>query len=256
MAVIPFLLNSAGTWFGIDSKSIRILEEIQKKFLQKILKVKTCPIPLMLWDLGQHMMENRIIKRKLLLLKHISSLDEKALAHKFYKEQRTRKLPSLVTESERILLDFGITLDDMEHFSKQGWKKLVNEVLDKKNTNDLHAQMKPYKKLDLNELSKEPFGIKPYLKNLEYENALTKFRLRAKTCKTIKTHFKSDQKYKKDLWQCWECSFLDTSHQCSHYEDLRNNFNLSDENEVVSFFRRVIDEREKKLVEDEDSCDV
>ena len=110
--------------------------------------------------------------------------------------------------------------------------------------------MKKYKKLDDASLAKEKYEIKPYIKEFKYDDAITSFRLRAKTCKTIKTHFKNDDNFTKELWSCWECSFLDTSshilHQCHHYEEMRRNFNLEEEEQVVKFFQQVIEERERK----------
>ena len=256
MAIIPFLLNSSGTWTDISNEATKMLEELQKKFLQRILQVKTCPIPLMLWDLGQHLMSNRILKRKLLLIKHIADLDDNSLAHKIYQQQKELKFPGLVRETEEVLRDFGLTLTDMESYSKYEWKILLKELLEEKNRKELLVQMKPYKKIDTITIANEPFEIKDYIKHLDYEDAKLNFRLRSKTCPTIKTHFKSDKKFTDDLWECWECSFLDTSshilRQCVHYEDIRQQFDLDDDDQKISFFRRVIEEREKKSREEEE----
>ena len=62
LAIIPFLLNNGGTWTGIDSKGMEILDDLQKTFMKRLLKVKTASIPLMLWDLKQDRMKNRIMK--------------------------------------------------------------------------------------------------------------------------------------------------------------------------------------------------
>ena len=116
--------------------------------------------------------------------------------------------------------------------------------------------MKPYKKIDAHSLSEEKFEVKPYIKDLTYNDAVVRFRLRGRTCKTIKTHFKSDVKFSKDLWRCWECSFLDNSfhilHQCPHYDEMRRMFNLEDEEQVVKFFVKVIEEREEKRNKEEE----
>ena len=143
----------------------------------------------------------------------------------------------------------------MESYSKYEWKSVVTEHLEEKNRNEILMQMKHYKKIDANELSKERFEVKDYIKHLDYENAKLKFRLRSKTCPTIETHFKSDKNFTDDLWECWECSLLDTSshilRQCSHYEDIRQQFDLDDDEQKISFFRRIIEEREKRSREED-----
>ena len=95
LAIIPFLLNNGGTWTGIDSKGMEILDDLQKTFMKRLLKVKTASIPLMLWDLKQYQMKNRIMKMKLMLLKHLSSLDDSSLAKKVYIEVRSAQIKKL-----------------------------------------------------------------------------------------------------------------------------------------------------------------
>ena len=72
-------------------------------------------------------MTNRIMKKKLLLIKHIADLDVESLAYKIYQKQKELKFPGLVKETEDILADFGLTLSDMESYSKYEWKSLVTE---------------------------------------------------------------------------------------------------------------------------------
>ena len=113
--------------------------------------------------------------------------------------------------------------------------------------------MKTSKKLDSDELANEEFEMKSYMKELTYNDALLKFRMRGRILKTVKTHFKSDKRYTEDLWSCEECQLLDTSshilNKCPKYEALRKEINPDDDKDVVSFFRDVIKERERYLDE-------
>ena len=111
--------NSAGTWAGIDSKAIEMLDKIQKIFLQRLLQVKTAPIPLLFWDTGQLLMTNQIMKMKLLLIHHLASLEDSSLAKKIYTQQKIKKYPGLVAETKEILRKCNLTLDMMEAFSKR-----------------------------------------------------------------------------------------------------------------------------------------
>ena len=237
LAVIPFLLNNAGTWMGIQEKTIELLKEIQKVFLQRILKVKTVAIPLMYWDLGQLLMTNRILKRKLLLIHHLANLEENALSKQVYLQQKENSLPGLVSEMREELVQFDVTLDMMESFSKRGWKNFVDENIKDKNKQDLLKMMKPLKKLNFDEIKNEQCEIKAYMKKLTYNDALFKFRMRGRILRTVKTHFKSDKKFTEDLWSCWDCSSLDTSshilYKCSKYDDLRQDLDFDDDEEVI-----------------------
>ena len=110
--------------------------------------------------------------------------------------------------------------------------------------------MTPYKKLDADEFRREEFKMKDYMKELPYSDALIQFRLRGKVLNSVKTHFKSEKKYRDDLWSCEGCSsFLDTTfhilHQCQQYEDLRDNLNLEKTEDVVTFFKSVLKKRDE-----------
>ena len=108
--------------------------------------------------------------------------------------------------------------------------------------------MKPYKKINIDELKHEDFELKPYMKSLPVKEALVNFRLRGRVLHTIKTHFKSDKKFTSELWTCEGCSSsLDTSHhilrQCASYEDLRQDLDLEKEKDIIIFFQRVLQRR-------------
>ena len=110
LAVIPYLLNSADTWFGINNKAMEMLNHIHNTFLQRILKVSSACIPLMYWDSGQLLMKNRILKKKLLLTHHLATLDQKSLAFKVFQNMKIQNLPGLIPEIEETLTELGITL--------------------------------------------------------------------------------------------------------------------------------------------------
>ena len=250
MAILPYLLNSAGTWAGINKKAMDLLDKIQKKFLQRLLQVKTAPIPLLFWDTGQLLMSNQIMKMKLLLIHHLASLEDSSLAKKIYIQQKIKKYPGLVTETREILKKCDLTLDMMETFSKREWKVHVKEFIATQNTEDLLSMMTPYKKLDVDEFQREECKLKDYMKDLPYSDALIQFRLRGKVLNSVKTHFKSEKKYRDDLWSCEGCSsFLDTSfnilHQCHQYEDLRDNLNLEKNRRCCDILQSSFEEKRR-----------
>ena len=79
--------------------------------------------------------------------------------------------------------------------------------------------------------------------------------MRAKVCKTIKTHFKNNKEYKEDNFPCWDCSteVLDTSNHlvndCEKYDDLKNSLDLGKTEGLVIFFQRIVQRGEKEKEE-------
>ena len=117
-----------------------------------------------------------------------------------------------------------------------------------KNKEDPLTLMKPYKKINIDELKNEDFELKTYMKSFPVNQALVKFRLRGRVLHTIKTHFKSDKRFTSELWTWEGCSSsLDTPHhnlrQCASYEDLRQDLDLENEKDVIIFFQRVLQRR-------------
>ena len=70
-------------------------------------------------------MKNRILKKKLLFLHHIATLEEDAIAFQVYSVQKRLELPGLLQECQEFLVKFDI-LDVIEYSSGQ-WKKLVEK---------------------------------------------------------------------------------------------------------------------------------
>ena len=104
------------------------------------------------------------------------------------------------------------------------------------------------------EMEKESGDLKEYFKTSNYEDSLVMFRLRAKICPTVKTHWKSDPAFRKVLWACSsKCLSLDQiSHirGCFQYADLRTDLDLQRTDHIVKYLKRVIqrqlEEKEKE----------
>ena len=249
MAIVPYLLNSASIWIGITKTHIDILDKIQNKFLQRILKVKTAIIPLMYWDLGQLLMVNRILKMKLLMAHHLTTLEPKSLANKIWRKEMVSNIDGLYSEVKDALNSFNLTMNDMKESSKTEWKLLIRKKIEWKNEEDLKIMLKRYKKVDVDSITKEKYGKKEYMNTLSYDQAVMYFKLRAKVCNTIKTHFKNNKEFEEDIYSCWDCSssILDTSSHlknCFHYEECKESLDLERTDHLVTFFQRVIKKRE------------
>ena len=263
-AILPFLLGSSETWLGIPKEAIGALEEIHNYFLRRILKVgKSCQVALMYFDLGQILMAQRIIKSKLLFLKHIADLDNKSLAKELYNKQKENPaIPSIISELEGNLIEMDMTLYEMEQMSKVSWKKQVAEYIKWKNEEELRKILKKSHKIDSHVVS-EKCEVKKYMRNMTYDNALVRFRLRAKLFPTIKSHYKNNPTFSKDNYSCPEgCIAVDNCCHikiCIHYADLREYLSLNKEEDLVTYFISVLKRRlkneEEKSDKDEENDD-
>ena len=187
-------------------------------------------------------MKNRILKKKLLFLHHIATLEEDSIAFQVYSVQKRLELPGLLQECLEFLVKFGII--DVNKYSSGQWKKLVEKNITQKNKTDLLETVKgKYKKISYEELSKEQFELKPYIKQLNMSLARDKFRLRSKMTRTVKFNFPSDKKFKADMWRCWHCPSIDSQAHvrvCPAYHELRHDKDLNNDKDLVLYFRQVI----------------
>ena len=251
MAVIPYLMNNCDTWVNIPAKTVEALDKLQTLFYRVLLQVPTgTPIPAMFWDCGGLLMENRIIKSKLMLLHHLANLEEDSLANQIYKVQEKLALPGIVQECQPYLVKFGII--DVRKFSKLQWKNLINQKIISLNRDCLLVKMKTkYKKLDHNKFATEKFELQPYLKDMQLVEARHNFRIRSSMTRLVKMNFPSDGGYKRDLWSCWHCPNIDTqSHirHCPAYQHLREDKDLDNDNDLVRYFQQVIKLREAVII--------
>ena len=181
-------------------------------------------------------------------------LDSNSLAKKVLIQETACSI-GLFEECRGIMTQWQVSINSLELYTKHEWKRLVSNNMKQKNLSDLLREMKQLKKINFQEISQETFEIKEYMRNLTYEEALLRFRIRSKVVKTIKTHFKNDKVFSEELWSCDRCSRLDTSdhllYHCSKYDDLREGLSFDKDEDLVSFFRKVIERRENDDKNDE-----
>ena len=192
-------------------------------------------------------MLSRINKRKLMFYQHLMSLDGDAVASKVARIATQTGYPGLLREYIELCTQYNLPC--VRKISKQRWKRLVSAAILKENkTQLLHEIQTKYKKLDYEQLKNENFEIKDYMKNLRLGNARLKFRIRTKMVENIAFNFSSDPVHVSRLWRCTHCDNMDSqSHVlvCSSYKYLRQDRDLSSDNDLVAYFRDVISLRDK-----------
>ena len=88
---IPSLTYNCSTWVGIGSQEIKTLEGIQDFFLRLLWGTGPgAPKVALRADTGTRSMESRVWREKIMLIYHITHLDEHDLAKKMMHEQEAR----------------------------------------------------------------------------------------------------------------------------------------------------------------------
>ena len=167
LAVIPMLLNNAGTWTEMDEKTLKELDKLQVLFLSVLLAVpiKGIPRAAIFWDTGTIKLELEIVKRKLNLIQHIKSLDQSCLAKEVYDEQLRNNWPGLTQECIELCETLNIPNITTTEFTKGSWKNRVNQAIKSRNTDILKKNMEQYSKLEEMK-NEEKCEIKDYFKNM------------------------------------------------------------------------------------------
>ena len=250
-AVIPMLLHNADTWLDISKKTIKVLDNLFHSFCQKIFRVGVgCPIPSYYWQSGSKKFSILILQKKLNFVHHLANLSPDALGRQVW-DLQVEKTLGLYSEVEEHLNAIGIT--DLRNVSKLMWKRTVKKYLHNLNKCQLLEEIRKYKKLNYDDLSKETFERKQYLTQLNLESARMRFRVSAGFVQTVRGNF--SRKYRDKTLLCPGCQKItndknslsqhkDTQPHildCVSYSDLRGPlFDPSDDKMLAEFFSKVV----------------
>ena len=248
LAVLPYLLGNAECWMEIPKKAINVLNSIQNDFLRSLFQTGNgTPISALYWDTGSLMIENQIMQRKLLFLYHLMTLPENSLAKEIYLIQKENALPGLVNECEQFLSDLNIHADPST-FTKGQWKKIIRKKIQDRNKQLLLQQIREYKKLDYEEIVNEDYGLHDYLKTMTVTQARVYFSVRTQMLPTVQCNFRNKPEYIANQHKCL-CGEEDVQshlHYCVLYSHCREGLNMAKPADLVTFFQRVIGERERE----------
>ena len=96
LAIIPTLLNNAGTWTEMDESTEERLEELQLFYVRLILQVPvSTPKTALRSETGLMSMKHRVEKEKVMLIHFIKSLGKGTLARQVYDQQTENNWPGL-----------------------------------------------------------------------------------------------------------------------------------------------------------------
>ena len=134
--------------------------------------------------------------------------------------------------------------------SKYMWKKRTRLYITEKNKNDLLEDIKGYKKLDYNELSKENFERKKYFFEQNIDDVRIMFKIKSEVLPTIRKNF--SRKYKRQTLICPSCRNISSPKEdtqkhlmleCPTFASYRLEKDLSKDTDLIDFFKSVIAHR-------------
>ena len=126
---IPSLLYNCSTWVGIGKEELKVLNGLQDYFLRLLWGTGPgAPKVALRADTATRGMESRIWREKIMLVFHISHLEEKDLAREMMEEQVSNKWPGLVDEVEELCETLMIEDPRMTEMGKKAYNKVVKEA--------------------------------------------------------------------------------------------------------------------------------
>lgn len=203
---------------------------------------------------------------------HLANLPPTSLGREVYDLQVGNSL-GIVAELQEHLDKIGIT--DLTSVNKYQWRKIVRKYILEANKNSLLESVKKYKKLKYEEFSLESFGRKSYFFEMDLEAVRYRFRISSKML-DVKANF--PRKYRRTGIKCTSCKQLrlvendeapssisnisdsstpveSQSHlmfDCLAFKELRRNYDLTEDSQIVYFFKEALSHRDEIEDEDED----
>ena len=203
------------------------------------------PKAALLWDTGILPMEQQIELKKMMFLHHLSTLPEGTLANQIYTQQKENHFPGLVTECLKLVEKYDLpNIIGGDNSAKDVYKNMIKTKLKESVSDKLKHEIESMSKLESINAKSENYEAKPYLAELNLAQARTKFKLRSRMIEV-----KNNYKGKHANLECEACErSLETQDHilfCPAYSELRSNKDLSNDTDLVNYFRDVLVFREK-----------
>ena len=167
-----------------------------------------------------------------------------SLAKIIYQEAEDNGWPGLGKDVRQICLNIGIP-DLNVHYMRKSYIK--NAIL-KSHYDDMISQFDESKKLQ--DIKNDNFmEVQEYFNDKNIESAILKFKIRTKMVENIPGNFKNKLKNIKNGLKCNYCEDDMTQEHCKicpGRSDIREGLNMSNINDLVIYFGRVMSEKAKK----------
>ena len=266
-SVVPMLTHNSESWVNMSKKTMKLLHDFFNTFHRIIMRIGSgCPTSNLYWQSGSLLVHNLILKKKLMFYPHLSCLPRESLAGSVFQIQKTDlSVPGLVSEVNEHIVKIGIP--NPSDLSKWQWKALVRKYINHLNKSELLESIKKYKKFNFEQFSKEDFARKPYFYDHNLKTVRALFRLSSRMIETVRGDFPN--KYRKKSLICPSCrpelsdkhtkkqtdrdaeegptdSLEHLKWKCEGFKELRSQYNMTDDAQLVEFFENVVSLRKER----------
>ena len=235
LALLPSLLNNAGTWTEMSKDTESDLEELQLFFVRLILRVPQSTLKVTLRsETGLQSMKHRVEKQKVMLVHHLKNLDARTLARQVYDQQKENSWPGLVLECQNICKRLGLEDVNNTECTQREYKKMLDAACRREDEIKMRKEMEG--KTKAKDILTESLSLKDYMKGKSLCQIREWFRIRT-NMNGMKANFKHDQRRGEENFLCVACGLEDeiNSHVmvCREYEDLRRDRDLGSSDDLV-----------------------
>ena len=183
-----------------------------------------------------------------MLVHHLRSLSQEALASEMYEEQVRNNWPGLAREAEDICDQLGIEDVNETRLSKSQYSQVVDAAILYKEDKNMKSETSKSTKIRV--ICNERWGMKDYVKEGTLYSVRTTWEVRAFMLR-VAGNYSHHTRYQATGWLCQGCRLQvreDQDHlaQCEGYEDLRLGKDLEDNTDLVTFYRMVMARREAR----------
>ena len=245
---IPSLLYNCSTWMEIGNEEIKTLNALQDYFLRLLWGTGPgAPKVALRADTGTRSMESRIWREKIMLVYHVSHLDEGSLAKDMLEEQVANNWQGLASEVNDLCHSMNIEDPRTTEKNRKAFSNLVKERCRWKDEARMKEEMQKMKEKKMRTMVNQNLEMKEYVKKGTLYSARKTWEVRSHML-DVAGNYPGNNKYKASRWMCQACDLEvkeDQEHltRCRGYEDLRGDADLNMENELVDFFTRVMERR-------------
>ena len=239
-ALIPSLLNGAGTWIGDIKNTVKLCNNIQDFYWRIILEVPaSCPKVALQSETGMMDMSLRIEKMKCLLLLKIKNMEGNALAKQILMRAEKNGENGLNSEVRDICR--RLCIGDLNEVDI--CKNDLNFIFKKEQISIIKKKVEDSSKLS--HLKWENFHeCAPYFKDKNISNARMKFRFRTKMTKNIPGNFKNNFKYNQADMLCSFCPVNLTQEHlliCPKRSKFREDLDMNNLDDIIIYIRRTLE---------------
>ena len=197
---ISSLLHGAGTWTDMSGATEQKLNSLQQWYVRLVLQVGPgAPLASLLWDFGFLDMGLRIWVEKVMLMLHISRLGDGTLAGKVYKEQKLKKWPGLVEETEMICRELDVQSVHSTKLSTKVYRSKVVIACHKVNEQRLKRQADG--KTKCAKIIEEKYGKKKYISESKIHHVREMYKARYGMM-PFAGNYRRDRRFARTEWLC------------------------------------------------------